>query len=254
MTLDQILDSLAKMPPRLDVAAAPSPEVIAFFVRWVRGLRQWKQQTLASFAEVSLSTIERVERAEKVSNEYLDRIAVALGYGAGYFTAPRLPLPPDEAVGKLEETWENLVPVHVRRLSTQNAIRQLGNCHGFLLHRPGVDEAFDDLLAEFAEWLDLASYLIGCPDWAGKTAGCRRELYKNILACVHRLERSGLNVLGGVMDAPQSEFPDWKVAVICVTPKQTDPGALKRREILVDRRCVEIPANWPAWCETELHF
>jgi len=40
---------------------------------------QWKVSTLADFARVPVSTVERVERAEKVSPENHDRIAVALG-------------------------------------------------------------------------------------------------------------------------------------------------------------------------------
>lgn len=62
-------------------------------VRMARGLRQWKQDTLADFARVSMSTVEDVDRAEPVSTESLDRIAQALGYEAGVCSAPRLPIP-----------------------------------------------------------------------------------------------------------------------------------------------------------------
>jgi hypothetical protein len=47
-----------------------------------------------------------------------------------------------------------------------------------------------------------------------------------------------LTVLSGVMNAPQEGIPDWKVAVVSVTPKLSDPGALKRKHVLVDRRIV----------------
>ena len=49
-----------------------------------------------------------------------------------------------------------------------------------------------------------------------------------------------LTVLSGVMNAPQEGIPDWKVAVISVTPKLSDPGALKRRHVFVDRRIVAL--------------
>ena len=231
--------------PRPDVAETPSPELVAFFVRWVRGLHQWKQLTLASFAGVSLTTVERVERAEKVSDKCLDRIAVALGYEAGYLTAPRVPLPQEEAIANFLEAWENLVPVPVRRLCTQSQVRQLGKCHGFLIHRPGVDMAHDDLISELAEWLDLASFIIGCPSIAPPSEGRRRRLYTDILGCIRSLEQNGMNVLSGVMDVPQPGIPDWKEAVVAITPKQTDPGAPKRRAIFIDRRCVQAPADWP---------
>jgi hypothetical protein len=53
---------------------------------------------------------------------------------------------------------------------------------------------------------------------------------------VTELERRGLTVLSGVMSAPQDGMPDWKVAVISITPKLTDPGAVKRRHLMVDHR------------------
>jgi transcriptional regulator with XRE-family HTH domain len=248
VTFDEILDAINKSGwPEPGEEQVPSPEIIAFFVRYVRDLRQWKKHTLASFAGVSLSTVERVERAETVSDDCLDRIAVGLGYDKGYFTKPRVALSPGATAEKIEETWGNLIVVPVRRLSTQRAIRQLGRCHGFLLHRPGVVDAIDDLIQELAEWLDLASFILGSPDdLAPPTEGRRRELYADILDCVLRIEQHGLYVLGGIMDAPQLGIDDWKVAVVSITPKRDDPGAPKRRALYVDRRCAELPASWQA--------
>lgn len=34
---------------------------------------------------------------------------------------------------------------------------------------------------------------------------------------------------------------DWTVAVLSITPKLTDPGASKRKQVFVDRRHVEMP-------------
>ncbi|MFD2054907.1 hypothetical protein ACFSQT_18125 [Mesorhizobium calcicola] len=45
------------------------------------------------------------------------------------------------------------------------------------------------------------------------------------------------------MEAPQPGLPDWKVAIVSVTPRLTDPGAPKRRHVMVDRRCVALPPN-----------
>ena len=247
MTVDEILDAILKMdatPP--DQPRSPPAELLAFFVRWERHLHQWKQRTLADFACVSLSTVERVERAEKVSDECLDRIAVALGHDRGYLTTPRLPMGQEKAITEFVEKFGELAPVPVRRLSTQSQVRQFGNCHGCLIHRSEVGVIHDDLVSELAEWLDLASFVIGCSDmFAPSRESRRRKLYANILGCVRRLEESGLNVLGGVLDAPQPGIPDWKVAVMAITPKRTDPGAGKRRHVLVDRRSIEPPANWP---------
>ena len=117
----------------------------------------------------------------------------------------------------------------------------------FLLHRADNDaeEDANELVAELCEWFQLASFLIGCPDLAGSTEGRRRKLYGDIRACVRKLEISGLYVLGGVMEAPEPDIPDWKIAVVAISSRRTDPGAGKRRHILVDRRCAAPPANWP---------
>jgi transcriptional regulator with XRE-family HTH domain len=67
-------------------------------------LKGLKQSTLADFARVSVSTIERAERGEKISEECLNRIGQALGYGPGYLTAPRRIRTQDEAYAVLADT------------------------------------------------------------------------------------------------------------------------------------------------------
>src|SRR5262249_15685411 len=133
--------------------------------------------------------------------------------------------------------WENLVPIKVRHLCTQHGIRQLGQCHGSIIHRPDVDHSYDHMISNLVEWLDLVSFVIGCPGSAPRTQSSRRRLYNDVLESVRDIERSGFTVLSGVMSAPQAAIPDWKVRVVSITPKRTDPGALKRQIILVDRRC-----------------
>ncbi|WP_354404620.1 hypothetical protein [Methylobacterium radiotolerans] len=48
-----------------------------------------------------------------------------------------------------------------------------------------------------------------------------------------------MTVLVAVMEAPIPGIPDWKVAIISLTPRLSDPGATNRRTILVDRRLVQ---------------
>ena len=75
MSTKQLFEKLAQTElPLTDELVVPRPESIGFFTLWVRGLKNWKQSTLANFAEVSVSTVERVERGEKVSDECLERI------------------------------------------------------------------------------------------------------------------------------------------------------------------------------------
>ena len=242
MTQNELLDAIAKMgTPQPGVPQVPTPELVALWVRWVRGMRQLKQSTLADFANVSLSTVERVERAERVNKENLDRIAVALGFKPGYFTTPRLPVSTEDVV----ETWGNLESVRVRPLCNQNAVRQIANCHGFLLYPANVDKAHEDCVSELGEWLQALSFLIGSSSMADVREGRKRKIYEGVLGCVRQLRHRDLCVLGGVMDAPQPGIPEWRVAIITITSREADPGALKRRHILVDRRCAEPEVYWP---------
>lgn len=65
---------------------------------------------------MSVSTVERVERGEKVSEESLDKIALALGYETGAFHTPRIPLGPEKAFESLVETYGHLEEVPVSPL------------------------------------------------------------------------------------------------------------------------------------------
>jgi transcriptional regulator with XRE-family HTH domain len=242
MSNKDILDKIANLPVGpSDIPVVPAPELIGFFVRWERGLRQWKKSTLADFSSVSVSTIERVERGEKVSNEALDRIAQGLGREPGYFTAPRYRLGPEQAAASLVETFVEMEAVAVARMDTHRQVREAASCQAFLMHRPDVPEAYDADLANLTEWLDLASFILAKEfESASASERGRRDLYNDILGCIREIEKRGLTVLSGVMNAPQEGIPDWKVAVISVTPKLSDPGALKRRHVLVDRRIVAL--------------
>jgi transcriptional regulator with XRE-family HTH domain len=245
MNAQELLDKIKELPNKpVDVPTAPPVELVAMVVRWGRHLKQWKATTLADFARVSLSTVERVERGDKVSEEALDRIAQALGYERGAFTMPRLPIGPETAAEQIVETYGHLEPVAVAPMKTHKAIRDAAKCQAYLIHRPDVPETYGNDIANLGEWLDLASFVLSdlVEDPSPSERG-RRDLYNDILASVAELERRGLTVLSGVMAAPQPGLPDWKVAIVSVTPRLTDPGAPKRRHVMVDRRCVALPAN-----------
>jgi transcriptional regulator with XRE-family HTH domain len=188
-----------------DTPSAPPTALVAFFVRWVRGLHQWKQSTLAEFAGVSISTIERVERGEEVNDEALGRIAEALGYPRKYFTAPRRRLSTEEGAERLLETWGEIEPVSVAPLMTHRQIREAAQCGAFLMYRPGVPAEHDPSIDNLVEWLDLTSFCASTGDWPKNG---KREIYEGALECVRGLQRDGLNVLSGIMHAPQKDIPD----------------------------------------------
>lgn len=248
MNAQELLDKIKELPNKpADFPTAPPVELVAMVVRWSRHLKQWKATTLADFARVSLSTVERVERGEKVSEEALDRIAQALGHEPGAFTTPRLPIGPEKAAEQLIESYGNLEPVAVVPMKTHKAIRDAAKCDAYLIHRPGVPDTHDDDIANLGEWLDLASFILSeiFEDTSPSERG-RRNLYNDILASVAELERRGLTVLSGVMHAPQPGMPDWKVSIVSLTPRLSDPGAVKRRHVMVDRRTVAITPGWLA--------
>lgn len=241
MNFDALLEDIKKIGPgQPGIPIVPEPAIVAFFVRLVRGLRQWKVSTLAGFAGVSVSTVERVERGERVSDECLDRIAVGLGYDPGYFTKPRLPLTQEQVVADWEERYGQLVPVNVKPLRTQLQIRQLAQCHGYLPATAG-DSSLDDDAIGLVEWLDLAAFILAEGFSNPQSDDARkRKLYADILAYVRKLEAVGITILAGIMDAPQENLPDWKVALVSLSRRANDPGASKRRVIFVDQRCVDI--------------
>lgn len=242
MSSRDLLDRIKELKePDPDIARVPPPELIAFTILWSRNLKSWKQSTLADFAGLSLSTIERAERGEAVSAEALDRIAEALGYDAGYFTAPRRPIGREKAAEKLVETYGELEPVKVAPLRTQAQVRALARCDAYLPHCIDLTEEYRPQVDALCEWIDFTAFELS--DWTGlpnERRIQRRELYTKVLSYVRDLEKQGLNILAGVMEAPQERFPDWKVAVLFISLKKKDPGAAKRKFIFVDRRLVEL--------------
>ncbi|HEV7909732.1 MAG TPA: helix-turn-helix transcriptional regulator [Methylocella sp.] len=126
MSTKDILNKIANLPVGpSDIPEVPPPELIGFCIRCARGLRQWKRSTLADFACVSVSTIERVERGEKISDEPLDRIAQGLGYEPGYFTAPRCRLGPEQAAASFVETFGEMETVAVAPMNKHRQVREV---------------------------------------------------------------------------------------------------------------------------------
>jgi len=225
-----------------DVPTPPPLETVAYFVRACRTLRNWKVSTLADFATVSVSTVERVERAQKVSEEALDKIAAALGRERGAFYTPRIPLGPEKAFEALVEAYGHMEEVAVAPMNTHRAIREAAKCGGILVHSPEVPEVYDDDISTLREWIDLASFVLCEEIESADEEPSRRKLYNDILDFVAEMERKGLTVLSGVMTSKEPNHNGHKVAIISVTPKLNDPGAIKRTSIFVDSRII-APSN-----------
>ncbi|MFN3859429.1 MAG: helix-turn-helix domain-containing protein [Caulobacter sp.] len=242
MSKQTLLERIAQLPRDVPGEHVPPPELVAFTIAIARGLRNWKQSTLADFAGVSISTVERVERGERVRHSALEKIGQALGYHAGYFTAPREQISNKEAEAIAQE-WGSLVPVEVSTITTQPQIRRLVQTHGLIIHCPGCEEEIEPDIRSLAEWLDLGSFLFSklLPPEPKEVDGRKREFYRGVFEAVRQIETQGYTVLAGITTTTVMGIEDWRVAVVSVTPKKSDPGAPKRRLVLVDKRCWASP-------------
>jgi transcriptional regulator with XRE-family HTH domain len=215
----------------------PSPEVVAFFVRLTRSLAGWKKATLASVANVSLSTVERVERGDAVSTESLDKLAVALRQPPGAFTEPRIKLSDAEAAAALAEKWAwigEMVPVAVSPLRKQAQLRELSNTVVGIVDHDLGDGAQDDI-TDLREWIGLVSFVRA--EHEGLIGGdFRREanlrrLYGDVLTFVRDLERRQRCVCLVGAYKPETrarDFQDVSVGIISVKSKVQDPAAANR--------------------------
>lgn len=235
MSFADLINDIENLPPPIPgVAAPPPPALVAFCVRMQRGMRQLKRDALASMAGVSLSTIERIERGETVEPASLEKIAAALGYEPGYFTHPRPPATPQEMEAWVTNLAKQKV-VQARPIKTQAQVRALVECHSYMPMAPDPQDDYRDDIFGLVEWLDLGAFLRSDTGFNPRDEKVRfRKLYTDILGYVQYLERKGLNVLGGVLHHPVKNIPEWKIAVISLSSKAADPGAPKRRAMLVD--------------------
>ena len=161
MGMQDLLDKIEqRAAARPEHPVPPPPELVGFVVRWERSLRNWKASTLAGFAGVSLSTLERVERGEKVSGALLDKTAQGLGYAAGHFTRPRLSKSRQDAnLADFADTYGQLEIVPVAPMGSQRAIRELAPTCAVLFYRP----AYNGEIANLRDWLDLANSILKMP-------------------------------------------------------------------------------------------
>lgn len=245
MSMDELLKRIAaEPPPAQGVQGRPSRALLAMLVRMGRSMRGWKAQTLADFAGVSISTVERVERGEGVSDATLERVGVALGYNPGDFTSERIPLTQEETYASVQRDWGGLVPVPVAPLLKERQLREMSHCHAILKIGRGFGDDGAALLDELAEWIDLIGFVRSdvTPSDGPKRM---RDLYQGALDCTQRLRGEGMNVLAGVWPDPRPTLPGFTYALLAVSPRALDPGAAKRSHILIDRREVaRTPVDW----------
>lgn len=244
---------------REGVAAKPPSNFIAEFVQLQRAMLGWKQDALASFAGVSLSTVQRIERGEPVSAASLDSVAVALGQWQGAFSEPRVPLRGDQLkqqISKSISIFKDRIWVSVQPLRTQPQIAALARTHVYLVDGGRLGDAYDDDVAAFQENLDFLAYVLETEEEKSsrrKEPLKRRELYIAVLDQVRKIEqRAGAVALAGTYKAETNAqiMPTADVALIGFFPKSSDPGAIKRRALLAPAK-IDLVDAWSRFCRTD---
>lgn len=237
MSMSTLYDRLLALPhPPQGVAAAVPPEIIAFNVAVSRKLRAWKQSTLADLAGVSLTTVERVERGEKVLAEALERIGAALGFPPGYYTADRVPLTPAELTASGATPYPHLAFVKVAPLKTQAQFRALATCDA-LVHAPLGEQSDNAGLADGVfKLIELLALRLAAPSLFDKAkTGGLRDLYRMLNAQIDELGRNGFGVISGIDEEMHSGTPR-RIAVAGIARRANDPGVLRRKVLVLDRR------------------
>jgi transcriptional regulator with XRE-family HTH domain len=174
-----------------DVPRVPPRDFVANFVRMQRAMVGWKQDALASFAGVSLSTVQRIERGQQVCDASLDRVAVALYQKPGAFTEPRIPLHDEKLQHKVEECvtpFNDQLWVPVRPLRTQPQVAELVRTDLSLIDGGRLGEAYDEEIAAFRESLGCVGFILATENENSivhddhREPVKRRNLYAMILA------------------------------------------------------------------------
>jgi transcriptional regulator with XRE-family HTH domain len=228
-------DQVPQVPPR---------DFVAEFVRLQRKMLGWKQEALASFAGVSLSTIQRIERGDQVCDSSLDRVAVAIHQKLGAFTEPRVPLVGEALIQKLKESVafsEDRQWVRVRPLRNQRQIAELVRSQFYLIDAVRLGDTCNDRIAALYETLDSVAFALATEDedsiveCFAKEPIKRRDLFSMVLDQVSEIERHEKAIaLAGTYQAETGigVLRTVAVALIGFFPKATDPGATKRPSLL----------------------
>jgi transcriptional regulator with XRE-family HTH domain len=206
---------------------------IANFVKLQRTFNGWKQDMLAAEAGVSLATVSRVERGQKVRPAQLRKLARALGKPEDEFVRERVRPTPEEAAANFVEifAWTvGRVPVAVAPFRTELQLRATLATFSLLLVSDLDDDAAEDV-AELREWLDLASFVQAERDGVIGPKPDRdfrvRRLWRDVLDCVERLERAHAAVVltGTYAAEPLTGGEPIKIAVVAIQSRRRNPAA-----------------------------
>jgi transcriptional regulator with XRE-family HTH domain len=225
--------------------AAPSHESVAQMVRANRRLRGWKVAVLAEMAAVSISTVERVERGEVGNHDTLDSIAQALGFEPGDFWRPRRTRTPEETLAATRHhlQGQQIVPCRVfTTVSDAAAVIAAVATYVVVQGTSEADTKTNELVTLLRETFGLMS--LATSDMLEPRLRIRpRQAQREVLAAVEAIARRGYTPLLATYEA-QIPWGKGAVAAISFHPRITDPGASKRRELIVPAAIAQGDIDW----------
>ena len=220
-----------------------TPNEIACFVRNVRRDLGWKQYALADLAGISLSSLERVERGVKVGEETYRRLAKALGQAEDAFLTPKVRRSTEDAFRETIKYLDQSFMVSVRPLRTQPQVRELLNCEFCYIDGSQVEAPVDDWVDAFKDNLGGWSFVAHESKRARK-----REIYAAVLGEAAEVEARGYVALAGTFKTPvlvNGETVECAFGVVSFRSRLTDPGAIKRRLLLLEKPTgTSLPIAW----------
>lgn len=224
-----------------------SETAIANFVKLQRKIYGWKQDMLAAEAGVSLATVSRVERGLKVRDAQLRKIASALGKSEDEFLRARVRPSPEEAGANFAEmfAWiEGRLPVSVAPFRTELQLRTMLASFS-LLFDSDLDAAAVDDVAELREWLDLACFVQAERKGVIGPKPPRdfrvRPLWRDVLDCVERLERTHAAVVltGTYIAEPMAGGEPITISILAIRSRRRNPAATTITTLWADAKVDE---------------
>ncbi|MBY8823239.1 helix-turn-helix domain-containing protein [Sphingomonas colocasiae] len=202
----------------------------------------WKKATLASMAGVSLSSVERLERGQAVSDTVLEKIAVALDMEPEAFVELRPRISEAEALERIAAhlaTYADKIQIPVAPFRHEHQLRSLSEA-SFCVVDTDIEEASEDL-AGLREWLDLTGFMRAHDGTLlpNRERSFRlRRLYGDVFANVKAIERRySACCLAGIYDAgtnlPGSETVT--AGVIVLRSRARNPASDKIRQLWVEK-------------------
>jgi transcriptional regulator with XRE-family HTH domain len=232
--------------PWQDTPRKPDRNLIAFFVSYCREIKGLPVLSLACLAEVSESTIERIERGEKVSDQTLDKVAVALGYETGTFTKERVPLQANEVLKNLEENAQELsnsIWIPVEPFQKHKHVRALSRTHMNIVDTSHLSKVDEEIIGEIKEYISRANFLRTEKEsdlfLNREPFNKMRKLNQDILDLVKKFgfENRAYALTGtykSVVTLGDRKM-DFEIGILTFFPKDTDPYAIKRSHLLVPK-------------------